>query len=430
MRRSGPRGGSSCGAVPAERRIVLVDDQTGVVLMNNDLINEAKNRVVCDDNERRRGARRCATRSVRRPRRRPRASRAARPRGVADVDTRLRPRRRGLRQLPRLRRHRPDRPDRPRHRRRHQGARPDGALLLHGPTCPYANAFWNGSQMYYGNGLRGRRRRGGPRDDPRRHRAHLEPRLLGSVGRDERVDLRHHGRDHRPPERRTAATCRPQLGAGRGPARLRRAIRNIQDPTLFGDPDRTWKPATTSRRSALLPTPTRTACTRNSGVGNKTFYLASQGGTFNGQTITGIDTGDPTLTKSAKLWLLVDQTLTSGSDYADEAEVLEQSCEALHRHRGHDRGRLHRGAPGHAGHRAAEHPGEQPAAGRTRRRRCPTRHPAGRCSTARPAPRRRSSSPARCGRATALRRLRPGRRTRLRTAWSNAESTLGRTVAR
>ena len=31
----------------------------------------------------------------------------------------------------------------------------------------------------------------------------------------------------------------------------------------------------------------------NSGVGNKTFYLASQGGTFNGQTITGIDTGDP-----------------------------------------------------------------------------------------------------------------------------------------
>ncbi len=35
---------------PAERRIVLVDDQTGVVLMNNDLIAEAKNRVVCNDN--------------------------------------------------------------------------------------------------------------------------------------------------------------------------------------------------------------------------------------------------------------------------------------------------------------------------------------------------------------------------------------------
>ena len=67
----------------------------------------------------------------------------------------------------------------------------------------------------------------------------------------------------------------------------------------------------------------------NSGVGNKTFYLASQGGTFNGQTITGIDAGDPNLTKSAKLWLLVDQTLTSGSDYADKGAVLDQACAAL-----------------------------------------------------------------------------------------------------
>jgi len=67
----------------------------------------------------------------------------------------------------------------------------------------------------------------------------------------------------------------------------------------------------------------------NSGVGNKTFYLISQGGTFNGQTITGIDNGDANLTKSAKLWLLVDQSLSSGSDYADEAAVLDQSCQTL-----------------------------------------------------------------------------------------------------
>ena len=30
----------------------------------------------------------------------------------------------------------------------------------------------------------------------------------------------------------------------------------------------------------------------NNGVGNKTAYLISQGGSFNGQTVTGIDTGD------------------------------------------------------------------------------------------------------------------------------------------
>ena len=35
----------------------------------------------------------------------------------------------------------------------------------------------------------------------------------------------------------------------------------------------------------------------NSGVGNKTAYLISQGGTFNGQTITGIDAGDAGLTR-------------------------------------------------------------------------------------------------------------------------------------
>ncbi len=64
-------------------------------------------------------------------------------------------------------------------------------------------------------------------------------------------------------------------------------------------------------------------------MGNKTFYLASQGGSFNGQSITGIDSGDANLSKSAKLWLLVDQTLTSGSDYADEAAVLDQSCATL-----------------------------------------------------------------------------------------------------
>ena len=66
----------------------------------------------------------------------------------------------------------------------------------------------------------------------------------------------------------------------------------------------------------------------NSGVGNKTAYLISQGGTFNGQTITGIDAG-PGLTKTAKLYLDVIQSLTSGSDYADLARVLDQSCQDL-----------------------------------------------------------------------------------------------------
>jgi hypothetical protein len=104
-------------------------------------------------------------------------------------------------------------------------------------------------------------------------------------------------------------------------------IRNMQDPTVFGDPDKTS--SVNYVKEPCCTYPDEDGVHSNSGVGNHTFYLASQGGTFNGQTITGIDSGDPTLTKSAKLWLLTDQTLSSGSDYADEAAVLDQSCAAL-----------------------------------------------------------------------------------------------------
>ena len=84
--------------------------------------------------------------------------------------------------------------------------------------------------------------------------------------------------------------------------------------------------------------------------------------------------------------------LTSGSDYANLADVLEQTCAdfasanpRLHRRR------LRQRAQGGARHRAAHHADQRPAAGGRRgslpqRGRLPRR-----CSTARPARRRRSS---------------------------------------
>ena len=65
----------------------------------------------------------------------------------------------------------------------------------------------------------------------------------------------------------------------------------------------------------------------NSGVGNKVAYLISQGGSFNGQTIVGIDGADATLGKTAALYYDVIVRLTSGSDYANLADVLEQTCQ-------------------------------------------------------------------------------------------------------
>ena len=51
----------------------------------------------------------------------------------------------------------------------------------------------------------------------------------------------------------------------------------------------------------------------NDGVGNKTAYLISQGGTFNGQTVTGIDGGDAGLAKTGRLYLETIPRLTSGA---------------------------------------------------------------------------------------------------------------------
>jgi hypothetical protein len=68
----------------------------------------------------------------------------------------------------------------------------------------------------------------------------------------------------------------------------------------------------------------------NSGVGNRTFYLISQGGRTGGTTVHGID--GASLKKSATLYLDVIQHLVSGSDYADLAAVLGHSCHALARH--------------------------------------------------------------------------------------------------
>ena len=101
------------------------------------------------------------------------------------------------------------------------------------------------------------------------------------------------------------------------------AIRDMKDPPAFSDPDRMTSPLYYRRPRA---TSDNGGVHFNSGVGNKTAYLISQGGSFNGQTITGIDGADTGLTKTGKLYFDAITKLTSGSDYANLAAVLEQSC--------------------------------------------------------------------------------------------------------
>lgn len=188
-----------------------------------------------------------------------------------------------------------------------------------GSTCPYANAFWNGTQMYYGTGY-------AIADDVVGHEM-----THGVISKN--ADLFYWGQSGAINESFAdimgeIVDHRFGLVAGDADWKLAEdlpigAIRDMKDPTSFGDPDRTG--------SALWFADTSTygdggGVHFNSGVGNKTAYLISQGGTFNGQTITGIDGADTTLDKTAHLYYDAIVKLTSGSDYANLADVLEQTC--------------------------------------------------------------------------------------------------------
>jgi hypothetical protein len=184
--------------------------------------------------------------------------------------------------------------------------------------CPYANAFWNGAQMFYGAGYAGA-------DDVVGHEM-----THGVIDRSS--DLFYWGQsgainesladvmgeivDHR--NTLVAGDAAWPLGEDipGGP------VRNMSNPPAMSDPDRM-----TSALYFNAGNVDRGGVHFNSGVGNKTAYLISQGGSFNGQTITGIDVGDATLAKTAALYYDVMTRLTSGSDYANLADVLEQTCQ-------------------------------------------------------------------------------------------------------
>jgi len=103
------------------------------------------------------------------------------------------------------------------------------------------------------------------------------------------------------------------------------AIRNMKDPTAFSDPDKM------TSANYFTSSQDNGGVHINSGVNNKAAYLMTDGttdepgGTFNGQTITGMG-----IDKVAKLYYEVQVNhLTSGSDYLDLYNALVQACSDL-----------------------------------------------------------------------------------------------------
>jgi len=94
------------------------------------------------------------------------------------------------------------------------------------------------------------------------------------------------------------------------------ASRSMKDPPAYDDPDRRGSPNwyAGSDDDYFVHT--------NSGVNNKLCYLLTDGGTFNGQTVTGMG-----ISKVAKLYYEVQtKLLISGADYYDLYSALRQAA--------------------------------------------------------------------------------------------------------
>lgn len=183
-----------------------------------------------------------------------------------------------------------------------------------GQTCPFANAFWNGSQMVYGQGY-------SSADDVVGHEmthgvTNHESRLFyyrqsGAIN-EALSDIWGEFIDRTNGKGNDSAGVKWLVGEDMSGG----AIRSMSNPPAYGDPDRmgSYNYVCSSSDNGGVHT--------NSGVANKAAYLMTDGGSFNGYTISGIG-----ITKTAMIFYEVQTNLlTSASDYADLYNGLQQAC--------------------------------------------------------------------------------------------------------
>jgi Zn-dependent metalloprotease len=153
-----------------------------------------------------------------------------------------------------------------------------------GFACPYANAYWNGSEMRFGEGY-------ASADDVVAHElTHAvttnESNLIywgesGAINEalsdifGELIDLTNSAGDDSSGVRWLLGEDLPAPYTGVG-------IRSMSNPPAFGDPDRRfsplWHTGNEDNRGVHI----------NSGVANKLAFLLADGGSFNGKTVTGL----------------------------------------------------------------------------------------------------------------------------------------------
>jgi len=280
------------------RELVLVDARTGGIVLNFDQLGHARNRRICDRNNVVGGGETCAEPYAR--------SEGGAPTGIVDVDAAY----------------------------THAGSVYDfffdnfGRDSLNGsglpltatvrfcetaPLCPMNNAFWDGSQTFFGQGF--------VADDIVGHEfvhglTEFEANLFyryqsGAINESisdvfgELIDLTN-GLGNDSPGVRWLAGEDARGGV----------IRNMADPPAFGDPD-----SMTSPNYQTGPDDAG-GIHSNSGVSNKAAFLMTDGGSLNGITVAGLGT-----TKVAHIYYeATTNLLTSAADYLDLFHALRQAC--------------------------------------------------------------------------------------------------------
>jgi Zn-dependent metalloprotease len=186
-----------------------------------------------------------------------------------------------------------------------------------GKVCPYANAFWDGSKMSYGEGY-------AVGEDVVAHELshgvtehesglfyYYQSGAINESLSDVFGELVQQSNALEPVSAPNRWLMGEKLSIG--------AIRSMSSPTSFGDPDRM------TSLNYYTGASDQGGVHTNSGVNNKAAYLMVDGGTFNGRTVTALG-----LTKTAKIYYRVQTNLlTSGSDYLDLHNALYQACQDL-----------------------------------------------------------------------------------------------------
>ncbi len=186
-------------------------------------------------------------------------------------------------------------------------------------SCPYANAFWNGQQMVFGDGY-------ASADDVVGHELthgvtehesglfyYMQSGAINEALSDiwgEFIDLQYtNGNDD------DSVGMRWKMGEDTPGG----VIRDMSNPPLYSDPDKT------SSTYYYCGTDDNGGVHINSGVANKAAFLMTDGGSFNGYTITGLG-----ISKTARIWYEAQTNyLTSASDYIDLGMALSQACNNL-----------------------------------------------------------------------------------------------------